>query len=379
MSLENVAGNPADDSGDSRLSLRDQLEQAFASAEPAPSADTPASEPSAEPVSAIEAEPKSERQSGPDVRPRGPDGKFTEKPKAEAAPAKQAAPAQPNSPAQPGQSAKRQAPQSWAAEKRAIFDTLAPDVQDYLLQRENEQIAGVQKLKGDYEGKLASVAPVVESLKQVEQRLRLNGVEPGRYVSQLIAADEFLRTKPQEAIRWIAQNYGINLDALGAQPQGQQQPYDPVAPIVQQYVAPLYEKIQAYEQAQQQAKQAQAIAAIDAFRNDPANAHFAEVEADMVERLPIYQRKNPSASYAELLKAAYEDAVYANPQTRAKVLADQQARAVEAKREQAQAQVSKAKAAAVSVTGSPGVAVSNAAVKPKSLRAELESQFAARI
>lgn len=372
MSLDNVAGNPADEGTDSRLSLREQLEQQFTAAEAAPE---PAPEPVETPEPATPAAPAAAATAAD--RARGPDGKFVEKPKTEAAPAK-AAPVATASPAQPGQpSAKRTAPQSWSADKHAAFETLPPDVQEYILKREDEQITGVKKLKESYESRFGELAPLAEIVNEVAPRLRATGTPTGTYFRNLAAADKALIENGPRAIVEIARMYGIDLGSVAQQMSGGQgQPQQPdLTHVIQQHIAPIAQRLQSWEQQQHQAKLDTATQAIEAFASDPANSLYGEVERDMVERLPLIQRRMPNASYADQLKAAYEDAVYANPATRAKALASQQASTEAARRETAKATVAKARGAAVSVTGSPGVAVSAAAAKPRSLREELEANF----
>ncbi len=78
---------------------------------------------------------------------------------------------------------------------------------------------------------------------------------------------------------------------------------------------------------------------------------------------------------ASSLQEAYEKATYANPTTRAKLLAEQQAKAEAERRQKEQQRTDAAKSAAVQVKGAPTGGPNSAASKAKDRRAMLEEAF----
>ena len=310
-------------------------------------------------------------------RLRGPDGKFI--PKTEAAPKVEAAPVEPNpAPTKAEPQPVVSAPTSWAADKRALLDKADPALRDYVALREKQQQEGVAKLKAEYEGKLGNLAPIAEALRPVEARLKVNNIHPAQYVSNLAAADEALRTNPQQAIREIARMYGIDLGSVQAGGnQGQQPMIDPNLAALQQRLEQTERFLNSRLQAEQQEKQTQVLSLIDRFKSDPANEHFEAVEADMLPMVAHIKATRPDMSPEQVLKEAYDRAVHANPETRAKVFAAQQAAQEAQRKAEAEKKASEARRIAqtnVATRGTVGASPSS----PKSME-ETIRQTAERI
>jgi hypothetical protein len=315
--------------------------------------------------------------SNPD-RLRGPDGKFIEKTKTAEAPSA-AAPVEPNpAPTKAEPQPVVSAPTSWAADKRALLDKADPALRDYVALREKQQQDGVAKLKAEYEGKLGNLAPIAEALRPVEARLKVNNIHPAQYVSNLAAADEALRTNPQQAIREIARMYGIDLGSVqaGAQ-QGYQAPLDPNLAALQQRLEQTERFLNSRLQAEQQEKQTHILSLIERFKSDPANEHYEAVEADMLPMVSHLKATRPELSPDQVLKEAYDRAVHANPETRAKVFAAQQTAQEATRKAEAEKKASEARRVAqtnVATRGTVGASPST----PKSME-ETIRQAADRI
>lgn len=204
-------------------------------------------------------------------------------------------------------------PKSWTPQAKADFATLAPHVQQEILRREGEIDAGKQQ----WETKAEQFNKLDAALSKVRDRYRLAGLSDDQYVGALVQADEMLRgPNALQAIHMLAQQYGIN---LGQQPQGgpqqQFQPADPQTQILQQYLTPLQQEVQQLrqqldqqKQSSEQAQLSEAAAAIEAFRNDPANIYFDNVKDDIVALL--------KAGRATDLADAYDKAIWANKDIR---------------------------------------------------------------
>ena len=252
-------------------------------------------------------------------QPRGPDGKFV---KAEAAPETAAPAAQnptdqakPETTAAPASSGTTAPPSSWSADAKALWPSLSPALQQAVLKREGEVSEGFKS----YGQKVKDYEPIAQVLQPIRSMLDLNGVEPATYVRQLVAADQYLRTKPQEAIRWIAQQYGIDLGQTTAAPEDTY--VDPQLAAVKQQLAGLAQNFQQQQQAGRDAEARRIQAEIEAFKKD--HEHFDDVRADMSALF--------ASGRATSLQEAYDSAVWANPNVRPKLL-EAQNKAAEAKR-----------------------------------------------
>jgi hypothetical protein len=104
---------------------------------------------------------------------------------------------------------------------------------------------------------------------------------------------------------------------------------------------------------------------VDTFAQ--ANAHWKDVEAEALALMPVVLRQNPRATIPEILKGAYDRAVYANPEVRAKVAAEA-ARAAEEQRRGAR---SRDLESLTSHRGSPATSANTAANGSATLRDEI--------
>jgi hypothetical protein len=330
----------------------------------------PASEPPAATPSASEGQ--SEASASPDERPRGPDGKFikAEKPAESAAPKAVETPDQPKPIEQAAapSTAPVAPPVSWSADAKIAWATLPPAVQQAVLKREDEVSSGFRQ-KSD---QLKQYEPIGAALEPLRQTLAMQGVEPATYVRSLIAADQALRTQPQQAIQWIARQYGIDLNQAVSQPAEAGQPTDPT-------IAALQTKISSFEQylkqqdEQSRLREQQAITGqIETFRSalnadgSPKHPHFEDVRAEMAALM--------QAGRAESLDQAYEMASWANPAVRAKILADQKAKEDAARAEEAAKKAAEARRVAGTNLSARG-AVSGSPVKPRTIEESLAAAY----
>ncbi len=302
-------------------------------------AEPPAPEPESEPV-ADAAAPAAERA-------RGPDGKFVPKaaePAKDAAPAKAAAP-DPKSPP-PEDPAKASAapstasapPVSWAADVKAQWPSLSPAVQAAVLKRETEVSNGFRQYSEQTKAYERALAPVA----QEAQRFGLN-VEEG--IQRLVDGQRFLETQPAQAILWLAQKHGLNLAELASNPPAPQTPVrsEAIPPQFIQHVSSLEERLNSMVMDQN-------MTAVEQFAT--RNPHYADVE----EQLPGLMREltaaNPALKGVPLLQAAYDRAIWLNPDVRGKMIAEQQAQTAQTATQKIAVKAASAARAAVSVKGS---------------------------
>lgn len=250
----------------------------------------------------------------------------------------------------------RKAPQSWKEEYKAQFNALPDAIQEEILRRETDYSKGIQRY--------AETAKYGETLKPVvdnwQPYLNELGVRPEQAFDAMLHAEKRLRTgSPAEKLQTLhklAQDYGIN---LGQAPEQQQ--LDPNVQHALSRVQHLEEHIRQQQYAQQQSQQSEIQKAIDGFAKNPKHPHFESVRDDMSKLL--------QAGYAESMDEAYEKAVWARPDIRSTLLADEAAKRIKDEAEKAK----QAKQRASSIKGSPsGVEVRAAGA---SIRSDVEDAW----
>ena len=209
-----------------------------------------------------------------------------------------------------------EAPSHWTAEDKAAFDGLPDDLKPLWLEKSKQLEAGFQKKFQD----VAARRKAVEDLEAIgtlfdanaRQQLMLANQTPASFVGSLINAHNALANPATrtDALRHIAQQYGVNIDALA--PSGQATDDDYVDP------AELKRRMDAYEanQQQQQATATNAVHVetaryIDGFASElDANGelkhpHFATVRGLMGQIMADALSRGESPT----MESAYEQAV----------------------------------------------------------------------
>ena len=239
--------------------------------------------------------------------------------------------------------AKKEMPISWRREVSAEWDKLPDRVKDEVLKREADVRKGFESYKAD--------ADTGKAFKAIAQpymaTLQSFGTTPEQAAQILFSADHQLRYgNPQQKMqmfRELAESYGIDLGGLAPQAaqEGQQAQQAPdIDGIVRQHLSRAEAERQAREsQHQAQIQEQQSLTAIAdfAYEREPNGALKIRGYDDTGN--PVYQLKagreefervstlmgalmqaNPSLD----LEKAYSDALYAHPETRQVLIAQQQ-------------------------------------------------------
>lgn len=236
-----------------------------------------------------------------------------------------------------------EAPNSWSAEMKAKFGSLPPETQQYIAEREREAHTAITQ-KGE---QIKAFEPIRQALDQNREVFIKNGVTEAEAISKYVAADRFLESNPAEAIKWLAESYGVDLRQFTTGNPQQDQSQQPSSEVLQlrRELAEIKNSLTARERSEHQAQTATVTQAINDFASKEENKYFNEVEEELMGLIPIIRSKEPNLSHGEVLQKAYDRAVYANPDVRQRIQADQQ-KAAEDKRKAEQAEaVRKAKQA----------------------------------
>ena len=206
------------------------------------------------------------------------------------------------------------APNHWPKDFAGKFEALDPAAQHMFMERYKD-------LEGDYTKKTQAVAQYrkrQEAFDEIMQPHKADferaGMDEVAAVRQLLAAHDYLRKDPQNAIAWLANQYGVDVGAVGNDPALEDEYADPQVKQLQQQVAQLTGFIQNQQTQQQSQVQASTQSLIDQFaaetdaNGNPKHPHFERVRGVMGTLI--------SSENAKDLNSAYEMAVYADPELR---------------------------------------------------------------
>ena len=355
------------------MSLETEVVEPVAEAPAAPAPDTPAPAPEAksEPQSEGDKAAAAEAALDNDLRKvfrnanrdRDESGKFAPKDgkppapidgKAEAQPVVEAKRETPATPAVPP-------PQSWTPEAKAQWAKLPPEAQAYVAQREADAHKAISQLGQTVKG----FEPLAKVITPHVDRIAAVGDTPADYIAKMFAADQYLSRDPVNAIKWLADSYKVDLNALAdpfaspADPQSQQLSAQLSAALqkidlLERLVSDTRQVVHGRETQEQMARQSAVESTIESFAADKPD--FDSLETEILTLIPAVKKSKPDLLHKDVLQEAYDRARWANPATRQKLI-EQQRTEAEAKRlEAAKSAAANAKrSAAINVNGSAPV------------------------
>jgi hypothetical protein len=261
-------------------------------------------------------------------------------------------------------------PVGWTADAKAEWSTLSPALKAAVIKRETEIATGGRQWSEEKRRYEEIVSPV-------RQRAARLGISEQEGIQRLVAANDMLDRNPVQAIRWLAQSYGIDIASLtasGKADDSNSEQSPDLRALVRQELAPFLEPIQQRFVSEDQRQQQATTALVEDFAASPGHEHFNAVSEDIMAILPHVKAANPTWSSQQVLQESYDRAVYANPSTRNVLIAARDQDAEAKRQEAARKKAASARTAASSVTGSPSGSPAPAA--KDSIRAEIEAAFA---
>ena len=200
------------------------------------------------------------------------------------------------------------------------------------------------------------------------------GMSPAVAMSQLLQLSDFAGNDPGQFALWFADQHQLDLDALLDARDAQQQNADPRLNGLQQEIAQLRNTIQGFvgNTAEQETQANLQVVQNFALEKDQAGKlaypYFAEVANDIKSYVPVIRNRQPALQGYDVLKAAYDMAVWANPSTRARMQQGQ----LDALKTQAGAEANRARQAGTSINGAPNGDASSVPNNPnRSVRDEI--------
>lgn len=275
-------------------------------------------------------------------QPRGPDGKFAPK-VTEAASAEEQfgeeavveAPAVEEKP--PVDPALEKAPSSWRKEAQAKWTELPPDIKSEVMRREQDFHKGIEGYK-----QMANIGQLLDAeIRPYEPLIRAAGTTPQAAIRDFFNTAYIMKTgSPEQKAQTlldIAHEYGVDMEAVATVSERIAQGQPPVNPEVQELKQQLNQLSQSLQQREQAAAQQEFAGVVDEtqkFARTKGHENYEAVKLDMAALI--------ENGRAEGLQDAYDKAIWAHPEVRAKLLAQQEAD----KRKQAAEKAAAAKRAA---------------------------------
>ena len=258
----------------------------------------------------------------------------------------------------------RRPPASWRKDFHDVWQKADPKMQEYAWQREEQMRAGVEPLLA----KAQFADTMQEAIEPYLPTIQGMGLTPEKAVPALMQADYTLRTAPpqqkMQLFAQLAQSYGINLGAMGANPQAApQNSVDPLVWQLQNELNNVRGEVMGWKQQQEMQQNQQLLGEINQFSLKAD--HFEEVRPTMIQLL--------QSGMAETLEQAYDKAIRLNPDLFEQVSKAQQAEQAAKQAKEYNRAAKAARAAAVSVRSATPSA--NTAPKAANRRALLEDAF----
>lgn len=265
--------------------------------------------------------------------------------------------AKPAAPKAPGTLEPVAYPKSWAKDYEPHWGKIPRELQEYVTNtREKDYLNGLEQYKSGAQG----YAQFAEVLQPYMPRINNLGMQPHEAIRALLNADWALAqgTPEQKAamVMQICQNYGIDPRALPGLPASDQNAPQPTQAELdlRKELGGLKHQVSGFMSAQVAQQRTQIDKEVAVFFADPANPYVNEV-GDHIARLL-------TADKSLSLKDAYDQAVWANPTTRAKEIARlNKENEDKARKEREAAAQAARRASAANVRGQPSARTTGAA------------------
>lgn len=243
-----------------------------------------------------------------------------------------------------------QAPASWTAEAKAMWDTLPPQIkaEAHRIERDTQKaLAKLSTEKKQYEGLETVLAP-----RRSELAATYGDEATG--LKTLFALSDFATKDPMGFIQYFAQQRGLNLASLNTQPQG-----------INPDVAPLLQKINQLEGIvnglktnNETAINSQIERTYNEFISNPENIYLERVRDDMAQLLEVGAAKD--------WQDAYDKACWARPDVRELMLSQQRAFEDQARQKELEEKAKQARRISATNVATNGVNGTSPS-KPKSI------------
>jgi hypothetical protein len=207
-------------------------------------------------------------------------------------------------------------PQAWSKEQAAVWNSLTPDAQRYIAERELQAQRRISEL-----GHLAKQQPSNDDFGQQFESIRAQGLVPlgddgqplsaPQVIESALAFDQALRQSPAEAITALAAAHNVDLAALaGAQGHGPKVEYDQFQQAYNTFQQELARQKADHQAILQQQQQDQAAryqwvsSAIDQFAS--GKEHWSAIEDEVIHQAAVLKSRDPARAASDPLGLLHE-------------------------------------------------------------------------
>ena len=224
----------------------------------------------------------------PDEKPRDESGKFKAKEES-------------GEPAPETPTTKIDPPAHFTAEEKQYFSTLSPEQQEWIASSTKRMSSTVDKRLQEYSGYQRRAQAFDEALAPYRDQLTAAGMDEIATVKQLFATYAQLRRDPVNTIRWLAQQYHVDLS--------QQDEADPQSQQLYAHINQLQQGIQQLQGTYQNDRFTQTLSHVTKFADEkdaqgnPLRPHFEVVVDDMAKLMQsgIVQMNDLQTAYDRAL------------------------------------------------------------------------------
>lgn len=198
-------------------------------------------------------------------------------------------------------------PAHFTAEEKKYFETLPPEQQRWIASSTNRLISTADRKIREGSTFQRRAQAFDEVLAPYRQQFALSGVDEVTVIKQLVTAYDFLQRDPANAIKWLAQSYGVDLSQAETET-------DPALRQVLNQVNQVQHGFQQLQQGIQSEKQQRMLAVVNQFADEKdaqgnlKHPHFEAVVDDMMKLIQA------QVVPADNLELAYTRAVLFHPE-----------------------------------------------------------------
>lgn len=202
-------------------------------------------------------------------------------------------------------------PKHWPEADKTRFAEMPKDAQEWALERDKAMTADYTRKTQEIAQERTRYQEIAQQFEPLRAGLQANGMTEAQYVQRLINADQRLQQDPVGAIKWLANQAGVDLATLEP---GTDEFVDPQIAALQNQVSQLTNHLATQEQRAAAAKQTELQSTISEFSaatdtdGQPLYPHFETLRHTMGALIQAGQAKGLEDAYAKAVRL--DDSLY---------------------------------------------------------------------
>ena len=219
------------------------------------------------------------------------------------------------------------APKNWTEDVKKVFETLPPESQEFMIKRDKEMTSDYTKKTQELAEQRKSIEALDAVIQPARQNIQATGIGEAEYISRLLNADHALRTDPKNALRQLAQGYGINLSSMNEESESWNDPDPQYAQLMQQNQQ-IMSELNQFKQQNIQTTVAQTEQTVEQFSMKTStdgklmHPHFDKVRVKMGNLIDAGEAKGLDEAYSKAVRL--DDDLYAEAIKSSKLSVKQQ-------------------------------------------------------